>query len=159
RYPEAVFGVRDVVWSVVICVALTLFVQCRPVWSARRFIERESNAGFVEAYTGRRFANGEVIAGFGKGAHVDHTAPLVVFRRLEITAERSAWTGKKAEFVVRHLIELQGLSGDADPSQEIHVQIERQGPRWVYTLFEVRGSGPIEAPNTGNPWARALKRG
>lgn len=151
------FGARDVVWSLLICAALTLLVQCRPAWSARRFIERESSAGFQEAYAGRRFVHGEVISAPGKGAHLDPMAPLVTTRQLHIEAERMSWKGDRAEFVVRHAIALQGLtSAGDDVSQDIHVQIERQGPRWVYTLFEVRGRGPLDAPNDGNPWARAL---
>jgi hypothetical protein len=154
------FGARDVVWSLAICAALTLLVQCRPAWSARRFIERESKAGFQEVYAGRRFINGEVITAPGAGAHVDPLAPMVVQRRLDITAERISWTGDKAEYVVRHAIAVQGATAQGDDaSQDIHVQIEKQGARWVYTRFEVRGVGAIADPNQGNPWARALQPG
>jgi hypothetical protein len=151
------FGTRDVVWSLAICAALTLLMQCRPAWSARRFIERESKAGFEQAYAGQRFASGEIISAAGKGVHIDPLAPMVTLRRLEITAERLSWTGDKAEFVVRHAIAVEGADpqGD-DASQEIHVRIEKQGSGWTYTLFEVRGRGSIADPNTGNPWARAL---
>jgi hypothetical protein len=154
------FGARDAVWSLAICAALTLLVQCRPAWSARRFIERESKAGFRQAYAGHRFVDGEVITGASGGAHLDPTAPMVMLRRLEITAERASWTGKRAEFVVRHMIQLQGLdpAGD-DASQEIHVQIEKRGARWTYTLFQVRGRGAVPDPNARNPWALALESG
>ena len=153
-------GARDVVWSIAICAALTLLAQCRPAWSARRFIERESQAGFQEAYAGRRLLSGEVITAEGKGVHLDTTAPMVTFRRLDITAERMSWTGDKAEFVVRHAISVTSADPQGeDASQDIHVQIEKQGSRWVYTLFEVRGRGSIADPNTGNPWARALAPG
>jgi hypothetical protein len=152
------FGARDVVWSLAICAALTLLVQCRPVWSARRFIERESTNGFREAYAGRRYLSGEVIVPQSGGAHLDPMAPMVLLRRLEISAERTSWTGDKAEFVVRHLIQLQGVdpAGD-DASQEIHVQIEKRGGSWFYTLFEVRGRGTVADPNERNPWAVALE--
>jgi hypothetical protein len=152
-------GTRDVVWSLLICAALTLLTQCRPAWSARRFIERESRTGFELAYAGRRFVSGEIISAGGQGTHIDPLAPMVTLRRLEITAERLSWTGDKAEFVVRHAITVQGADpqGD-DASQEIHVRIEKQGSGWVYTLFEVRDRGSIADPNTGNPWARALAR-
>jgi len=154
------FGARDAVWSLAICAALTLLVQCRPMWSARRFIERESKAGFRQAYAGHRFLDGEVITGPKGGAHLDPTAPMVTLRRLEVTAERTSWTGKKAEFVVRHLIQLQGLDpAGNDASQEIHVQIEKRGGGWVYTLFQVRGRGAIPEPNARNPWAFALEPG
>jgi hypothetical protein len=150
-------GTRDVIWSLVICAALTLLMQCRPSWSARRFIERESKAGFEQAYSGRRFLGGEIITADGKGTHIDPMAPMVTLRRLEITAERMSWMGDKAEFVVRHAIAVTGDDPQGeDASQEIHVQIEKQGSGWTYTLFEVRGRGSIADPNAGNPWARAL---
>jgi hypothetical protein len=154
------FDARDVIWSSAICAALTLLLQCRPAWSARRFIERESKAGFAEAYQGHRVLGGEVIVQNGSGTRFDPLAPMVTARRLEITAERTSWTGDKAEFVVRHVIELQGFtSAGSDASQEIHVRIEKRGARWQYTLFQVRDRGPLPDPNARNPWAVTLKPG
>jgi hypothetical protein len=151
---------RDAVWAVLVCFAITFMVQCRPAWEARRFIQRESQEGFYEAYSGHRFVSGEVISS-GGGVHADPMASTVSDRRLVIQAERIGWTGNKAEFVVRHRIELADGDGIA-ASQDVHVQIKRDGKSWVYTLFEVRGRGPLHEPNAGNPWARALnaaKRG
>jgi hypothetical protein len=155
-----VFGARDVVWSLAICAALTLLVQCRPAWSARRFIERESKAGFLEAYAGHRYLNGEVIMPKNGGAHLDPMAPMVLTRRLEITAERTNWSGAKAEFVVRHLVQVQDLApGGTDATREVHVQIEKQAGSWTYTLFEVRDVGAVANPNARNPWAIAFEPG
>lgn len=138
-----------------VCFALTFLVQCKPAWEARRFIQRESQDGFYQAYAGHRFISGEVIAPGSGGVRVDPMASTVSDRRLVIQAERIGWTGNKAEFVVRHRIEL--ADGDSSAaSQDVHVQIKRDGKSWVYTLFEVRGRGPLNEPNTGNPWARAL---
>ena len=151
------FGVRDAVWSILVCAALTLMLQCRPAWSAQHFIEREAKAGFLEAYAGHRFLNGEVIAPEGQGAQVDPMAAAVVSQRMEITAERMAFSGNKAEFVVRYLIQLDGLGAAGnEASREIHVQLKKQGGLWVYSLFEIRGRGQLQNPNSGNPWARAL---
>jgi hypothetical protein len=145
---------RDAVWAVLVCFALTFMVQCRPAWEARRFIQRESQDGFYQAYSGHRYISGEVIS-IANAAHVDPMASTVADRRLLIQAERIGWTGNKAEFVVRHRIELAG--GDStEASQDVHVQIKRDGKSWVYTVFEVRGRGLLHEPNSGNPWARAL---
>jgi hypothetical protein len=146
------FGARDVVWSILICAALTLVTQCRPEFSARTFLERESQAAFDQAYAGRRFIDGEIIAG-GGGAHVDPMAPAVLSRRFEIKAAQLNWTGDRAEFVVRHSIQLVG----SDASQDIHLRLEKHGARWVYTLFEVRGRSPLADPDRENPFARALR--
>jgi hypothetical protein len=148
------FGVRDAVWSIVICALVTVFVQCRPAWSARRFLTREADAGFDEAFAGYRFVNGHVITPAGRGVHSDALTPRVTFRRLEIKAERVAWNGSNAEFVVRYMIE---VDGDSSPTREVHVQVERRGPRWVYTRFDVRGMGDLVDPNGSSPWKRALK--
>jgi hypothetical protein len=154
-------GMRDIVWSLLICGALSFFFELRPAWDARRFVERESRAGFLEAYAGHRFLNGELILPAGvSSARVDPMAVEVLARRLEINAERTAWNGKKAELVVRHLIQLvDGSPGGRDASQDVHVQIEKQDGHWIYTLFEVRGRGAIEEPNTSNPWAQVLRSG
>lgn len=151
-----VFGARDMVWSVVICAAALVYVQCRPAWSARRFIEREAEVGFQQAFARHRFVDGELITTVGKGAHLDPLAPVVTVHDVDITAERLAWNGKSADFVVRHRIELQD---DTDASMEVHVRIEMRGSSWVYTLFEVRGAGELPQPNADNPWARALRSG
>ena len=154
------FGARDVVWSIAICAALTLMLQCRPAWSARRFIEHDAKAGFLQDYAGHLYLNGEVIVPEGGGAQVDPMAAPVVSRQLEITAERTAFIGNKAEFVVRHLIQLEGAGkAGSDASQEVHVQLKKQGGVWIYTLFEIRGRGLLSNPNSGNPWARALDEG
>jgi len=155
-----VFGVRDAVWSIAICAVLTLLLQCKPAWSARRFIEREAKAGFLEAYAGHRYLNGEVIAPEGQGVQMDPMAATVISQRFEIAAERTAFSGNKAEFVVRHLIQLDGLGHTgSDASREVHVQIKKQGAIWVYTRFAIRGRGELHNPNAGNPWARALDEG
>jgi hypothetical protein len=89
--------------------------------------------------------------------HVDPLAATVVSRRLEFVADRTGFSGNKAEFVVRHVIQLDGLGPTGhDPSQEVHVEIKKQGASWVYSLFEIRGRGELPNPNSGNPWARAL---
>jgi hypothetical protein len=149
---------RDAVWAVLVCFAITFMVQCRPAWEARRFIQRESQEGFYQAYSGHRYVSGEVIGSGSAGVRVDPMASTVSDRRLVIQAERIGWTGNKAEFVVRHRVEL--ADGDSiAASQDVHVQIKREGKSWVYTLFEVRGRGPLNEPNAGNPWARALNDG
>lgn len=150
------FGVRDLVWSALVCGVLTYFVQCRPVLSAQRFVERECDAGFEQAFAGYRYANGEVITANG-GAQVDPMAPPVVLRRLEVEARESSWNGDRAEFVLRHQLQLGAVGGGGtDASQEIHLRVERRAARWVYTLFEVRGQPPLADPAQGNPFARAL---
>jgi hypothetical protein len=54
---------------------------------------------------------------------------------------------------------MDGTAEGHDVSQEIHVRIARESGRWVYVLFEVRGRGAIEDPNSSNPWARAIREG
>lgn len=149
------FGVRDLVWSAIICGVLSYFVQCRPAMSARRFVERECDAAFEQAYAGHRYLNGEIV-GSG-GGYVDPMAPAVVLRRLEIEAQEGSWNGKRAEFVVRHLVQLGGTGADGtDASHDIHLRLERRDARWVYTLFQVRGQPPLDDPGEGNPFARAF---
>jgi hypothetical protein len=146
-----VLGVRDLVWAVGICMALTWVVQWRPSWSARRFIERESRAGFETAFAGHRFANGEIVTSNGS-AQTDPTVPAITFYRLEVDAEELNWNGSRAEFVVRHRIELEGR----DASQDVHLRLEKRGSQWNYTHFEVRGHPPLEDPSADNPWSRTL---
>src|SRR5688572_21520278 len=98
------FGARDVVWASVVFFATTWFVQCRPAWSARRFVEREADAGFETAFSGHRFVSGNVITPTGGGTHVDPAAPMVQMRRFELQAERVSWNGNKAEFVILYRI-------------------------------------------------------
>jgi hypothetical protein len=152
-------SMRDAVWSLLICGALTLFFECRPAWDAQRFVERESQAGFLEAYAGHRFMNGEIIQpASGGGMQVDPLASTVMSRHFEITAMRMSWNGKKVELLARHLIQLaEGDRGGTDASQDVRVQLEKQGGHWIYTLFEVRERGPIEDPNGANPWSRAIR--
>ncbi len=154
-------GVRDIGWALFLCLVLTLLLQCRPTWEARRFLERESRAGFLEAYAGHRYLSGEAIGPDSSfGLRVDPMATAVMTRRFEITAEKISLTGNGAEFVARQLIQLaDGSPGGADASQEVHVRIAKQDGHFVYTRFEVRGQGEIDEPNAANPWARAIRNG
>lgn len=148
---------RDVAWSLLICFGLTFMLQWRPSLQARSFIERDSRDGFYEAYAGHRFVSGELIS-VGGAARVDPMASAVSDRRLQIQAERISWNGSRVEFVVRHRIELAAASAAGDDvSQDVHLKLQRDGTHWAYTLFEVRGHPPLNEPNTGNPWARALR--
>lgn len=151
-------GLRDVVWSVVICGALTLMFQCRPAWSARSTVERDAFDGFLAAYKGHRDIDGDVIAPKGQGAYVDPLASEVSRRSFEITAERISWTGGKAELVARHSVELVA-SPPATDTVEVHVTLERRGNRWAYTSFEVRDGPAITDLDSDNPWIRALAKG
>ena len=119
-------------------------------------VEREAEVGFQEAYAGHRWLrSGDIITPPGGGVHVDPMAAPVTMRRLEITAEAVGWSGNKAEFVARHLLDL----GGEDATQEVHVKIEKRLGSWSYTSFIVRGRGEIAEPNAGNPWTRALRLG
>jgi hypothetical protein len=149
----SMLGVRGLIWSAAICAVITLFAQCRPTWSARRFIERQAAAGFEQAFTGHRFSGGDSVVG---GTSVDPMLPTITTHAVEITAERIAWNGNRAEFVVRHRVELDGAP---NATQDVHVQIEKRNGQWVYERFEVRGSGEMSEPNRDNPWARALREG
>ena len=153
------FGIRDLLWSFLICALLTLGFQCRPAYEVRRFVERESQLGFAEAYSGHRYLTGELIQPYAAGGvHVDPSAATVVSRALEIEAERIGWDGRRAELVVHHAIQLAtDTPHSASTTQAIHLTLEKQGGAWSYTSFDVQGQGPIAAPNDGNPWARALK--
>jgi len=151
---------RDIGWAVLICLLLTFVWDCRPARDARLFVERESQAGFDEAYTGHRFISGELIVKPGAGGgHADPMAVEVTARRFEIKAQRTSFSGRSSELVVRHVIKLMdGTAEGHDASQEIHVRLAKQDGHWVYVLFEVRGRGEIEGPNESNPWARALRQ-
>ena len=147
------FGARDVVWSVLICTLLTVFFQCRPVWNARRTLERDAREAFLEAYKGHRELDGDVIAPAGHGVQSDPLASVITHRRFEIIADRVSWAGNKAELVALHVVE---LAGDPTETVEAHVKLEKRGSRWTYTHFEVRDVGLIPEPGIGNPWLRAL---
>jgi hypothetical protein len=148
-------GVRDLAWSALICAALTLLVQCRPAWSARRTVERDARDAFFEAYEGHRTLGGEVIAPTGKnGVRSDPLASPVTYRRFEITADRLSWGGNKAELVARHVVE---LGGEPASTIEAHVKLEKRGRRWMYTLFEVRNGAALDELDSGNPWLRVLQ--
>jgi len=158
RYPaERVFSLRDIVWSVLVCVALTGALQLLPAWSAHSQVERDALEGFVQAYAGYRYLSGDVITPRDRGVQVDPLRPPVVRRRLDITAEKINWSGNKVELIAYHMIELaDGSPGNADASQEVHVRLERRGSHWVYTLFDVRSGPSLEVLGGGNPWAQAL---
>ena len=151
----AMFGARDVVWSVVICAAMTLLFQCRPAWNARRAVERDAYDAFLEAYKGQRELDGDVIAPAGGGVHIDPLASPVTHRRFEILADRVSWAGNKAELVALHVVE---LAAEPASTVEAHVKLEKRGSRWVYTQFEVRDRGPIDDLESDNPWMDALRR-
>ena len=146
-------GARDVVWSIGICAALLVYTQWRPNFSARTFLERESQTAFERVYAGHRTLDGNVIGDASGGTHVDPMAPAVLSRRLEIKASQLNWTGDRGEFVLHHATHLVG--GDA--SQDIHLRLEKRGSRWVYTLFQVRGRDPMTEPDRENPFIRALR--
>jgi hypothetical protein len=148
------FGARDVVWSVLICAVMTVLFQCRPVWNARRTLERDAREAFLEAYKGRRELDGDVIAPDGhRGVQLDPMAAPVTHRRFEILADRVSWAGTKAELVALHVVE---LGAEDTEKVEAHVKLEKRGSRWVYTHFDVRDVGPLGDPGSGNPWLRAL---
>ena len=149
------FGVRDLVWSVLICVVMTAFFQCRPVWSARRTLERDAREAFLQAYKGRRELDGTVIAPDGQpGVPLDALAAAVTHRRFEILADRVSWAGNKAELVALHVVE---LAAEKTSTVEAYVKLEKRAGRWVYTHFEVRDLGPLAQPGFGNPWLHALQ--
>lgn len=151
----AMFGVRDVVWSVLICAVMTVFFQCRPAWSARRALERDAREAFLEAYKGRRELDGDVIAPDGQlGVRVDPLGAVVTHRRFEILADRVSWAGNKAELVALHVVE---LAAEPTSTVEAHVKLEKRAGRWVYTHFEVRDLGPLAQLGFGNPWLHALQ--
>lgn len=146
-------GTRDVVWSIGICAALLVLTQWRPSFSARTFLERESQEAFERVYAGHRTLDGNIIGDGKGGTHVDPMAPAVLSRSLEIQASQMNWTGSSGEFVVRHAIHLAG--GDA--SQDIHVRLEKRRSRWVYTHFQVRGRDALTELDRENPFIRALR--
>lgn len=153
---------RDFVWAIGVCAGLTLAFHYRPLWSARRFVQRESQAGFFQAYEGHRWIDGQLIGGGGgegsrAGAKWDPLALPVMARGLVIQAEHVNWKGDRAAFVVRHFVKVQdGTPGGQDASSEIHVELRKQRGDWRYTRFQVRGTSPMPLPIEGNPWARAL---
>jgi len=147
-------GFRDLVWSALICAALTLMFQCRPAWNARRALERDARDAFLETYKGHRDLGGEVIAPAGKGVHIQPMASPITHRHFAITAERLSWSGSKAELIAVHEVE---LAGEPASTIEAHVKLEKRGSRWVYTLFEVRDGPALGELDIGNPWLRALR--
>jgi hypothetical protein len=151
---------RDLLWALAICAALTLVFHYRPLWSARRFVQRQSQVGFVEAYHGHRWIDGQLVGGGSNtGAQWDPLLPPILARSLVIQAENVNWKGDRAGFVVRHIVKLQdGSPGGQDASSEIHVELRKQRGDWRYTRFQVRGSSPMEPPIEGNPWTRALAK-
>lgn len=153
-------NVRDIIWAAVICLFLTLGIYYRPAWDARSFVREQAEDGFRIAYDGHRFISGEPIVSPQKsGTHHDPLKIGVLRRRFYIEAERVAWNGASAEFVVRHLIRLEGntIEGE-DASQDIHVRLERTNRGWAYTHFRVRGQGAVEDLDAGNPFATAASR-
>jgi hypothetical protein len=148
------FGARDLVWSALICAALTLLFQCRPQYSARRMLERDARDAFLEAYKGRRDLTGEVVSPAGQGVHVDPMAGPITHRRFEILADRLSWAGNKAELVALHVVE---VVGEPPARVEAHVKLEKRGSRWVYTQFAVRDGPSFAALDMGNPWLIALR--
>ena len=147
------FRARDAVWSVLCCAALFVLFQLRPAWTARRFVERDSRAGFEQAFSGFRFDDGKMIRGEGCRTTPVFGVPSVQSRALTIEAERINWLGNKAEFVVRHRVE---FTRGEPVEQDIHVALRKSGERWLYTLFTLRGAAELELPD-GNPWAHALQ--
>ena len=147
---------RDWLWALGICAALVLAFYYRPLWSARRFLQRESENGFLEAYEGHRWMSGAIIARDGRaGAVTDATAPPVLARRFEIEAEHITFNGRRAEFVVRHVIKLAGSTpGGEDRTRQVHVKLRRRGSGWAYEHFQARGSAALDLPMDDNPWAR-----
>lgn len=148
---------RDLLWAIAVCASLTLAFYYRPLWSARRFVQRESQVGFLQAYEGHRWIDGQLIGGGSTSAKWDPLAQAVMTRSLIIEAENVSWKGDRAAFVVRHVVKLQdGAPGGEDASTEIHVELRKQSGDWRYTRFQVRGTSPMQLPIEGNPWARAL---
>lgn len=150
---------RDFLWAIALCASLTLAFHYRPLWSARRFVQRESEIGFLQAYEGHRWISGQLIGGGGgsTSAKWDPTAQAVMGRGLVIEAENVSWKGDRAAFVVRHVVKLQdGSPGGEDASTEIHVELRKQGGDWQYIRFQARGTPAMQLPVEGNPWARAF---
>lgn len=150
------FGARDVGWALGLWLALVVLVQCRAGRSAESAVERDAEQGFLQAYEGSRFITGELVTP-GNGGYADPLKPMIDTRRFEILAERQSLTGRSIELVARHVIKLaNGTPAGEDASQEVHAKLERQGSKWVYTLFETRDGQLLQPPGEGNPWARAL---
>lgn len=146
---------RDWLWALGICAALTLVFYYRPLWSARRFVQQESEQGFLEAYAGHRWMSGAIIEASGSsGAVTDPMATPVLTRRLNIEAEDISFNGRRAEFVVRHVIRVADHTpGGEDRSEQIHVKLHRRGSRWEYEHFQALGRPALELPADENPWA------
>lgn len=147
---------RDVVYAVLIAVAMSVFFHYRPLYSARSFIKDDAKEGFEVAYHGFRWMSGEVIGPEGSGAEVDPMRPPVQKQRLMIDAEYLKWSGREAEFYVRHVIRVNdgSLEGE-ERGREAHIKIRRRGSDWVYTLFKVR-DGPSIVPGERSPWVDVL---
>ena len=151
---EQVFGKRDFVWSLVLCGALLFVFHYRPLWSAHHLLRTDSEDAFREAYSGRRWVGGEIIAPRGQsGGIIDPAAALVRSQKLDVVAEEMSWTGTRAQLVVRHRVEID--TGRAKETTA-YVRLERREGRWQYAHFEVRGQAPLETPITGNPFRDTL---
>lgn len=153
-YPGHVFGVRDLVYALLVCALLIVALDCRPSRSARSWIEREAEAGFVAAYAGHRWAADNSSIG-GDRATGGAGLPRVQAQQLEILGQRMNWSGSRGRFVVRHVVELEEDEDDA--SRELYVEIERRDGQWRYTRAELRGEGPLATSR--NPFQQALRTG
>ena len=152
------FKGRDFAWALAICLGLTLFFHYRPLWSARRFVQEQSLTGFQSAYAGSRWVSGQLITSErAAGAEQNVFAPIVMARRLNIQGETVSFDGKRAEFVVKHVVKLAGgVPGQDEDVTDVHVKLHRRGSRWTYEHFQVRGRDPVEAVS-GNPWTEAVR--
>jgi hypothetical protein len=150
-------GPRDLIWAVLICLGLNYYLHTRPLGQARSFMERESLEGFRRAFIGHKFLTGELImpqAG-GKVFEDTHSSPVNT-RQLDVQAEELAWDGRRAEFVVRHLVTVvDGTPEGTDVGHQVHVTLEKDGGDWHYGQFQVLGQ-PAQALGDGNPWEAAL---
>ena len=148
-------GFRDVGYSLLITLLLSLGFHYRPLWSARAFIEKQAEAGFRQAYTGHRYTNGDLITPRVDGsAQTDPLGVRVIARSLDIQAQSISWTGSRAEFVLHHTIRIEDATPTGrDVGHDIHVKLSKVSGRWIYAHFEVRGRDPITPAADQNPFA------
>lgn len=150
--------VRDVVWGVLFGIVLVLALQTYPLTQAENFVERDAKLAFLEAFQGRRMRDGTIIKlPTVSSVPVDSMAGTIDFRSLRFLAERVTWNGKHIELVARHVVGFDRMREDTNIVHEVHVKLSRDGSRFVYEHFEVRGKPPLPTPVVGNPWLPLLQ--
>lgn len=148
---------RDAVLGIALGVVLALALQTYPLMQAVDFIERDATLAFQEAFQGRRMTDGTIVTlPANPAVHVDPTVAPIEFHNVQFVAKHVSWDGQSIALVARDVVGFDRMRQDLNPVHEVYVTLTREGSRFRYDRFELRGQPPLSAPIVGNPWLPLL---